>query len=137
MAETKIKAPKVPARVGAAIDFLYGIREKRKVIESSIEKMKQAEGLVENAIFQKFSKTDLEGARGRAAQCSISRSEYPTIEDDTKFFAFVLKTKSLDLLQRRLSVEAVRERWAAKKVIPGVGKFTKIRLHLTKVAVKK
>jgi hypothetical protein len=39
----------------------------------------------------------------------------------------------ITLLQRRLSVEACRERFDAKQVIPGVEIFTKVSLSLIKV----
>jgi hypothetical protein len=122
----------IPASVGAAIDALNTLRDKRKAIEATAAAVKAQETAFEDAIFKRFKNADLQGARGKQAQASISRQEIPTIEDDTKFFAYVLKTKQFDLLQRRLSTDAIKQRWADGKVVPGIGKFTKIRLHLTK-----
>lgn len=125
--------PKIPATIGAAIDLLYRTREERKLLEAKAATIKEAESTIEDAIFAKFKKAELDGARGKAAQASVSSSDVPTLEDWEKFEAYVIKTKSLDLLQRRVAVEAIRARWAEKKVVPGVGVFTKVRLHLTKV----
>jgi hypothetical protein len=135
-AEEKPKAKlkyKVPKQVGAAIDLLMKVRTERKKIQAQAEAEKAQEDMIEDAIFAMFDKGALEGARGKAAQASIKRSDVPTVVDWDKFAAHVIKTKSLDLLQRRPSVEAVRERWAAKVGVPGIEVFTKISLNLTKV----
>lgn len=129
----KEKPLKVPEKVGAAVDLLYKMREERKALDAKAAAMKAREEEMENAIFSKFKKQDLEGCRGRAAQCSVSRSEVPTPDDWAAIDKYILKTKDLSLLQRRLGVEAVRERWAEGVAIPGVSKFTKVRLHLTAV----
>lgn len=127
------KALKVPANVGAAIDLLDKMRDERKAVAAKVDAMKKQENELEEAIFNKFKKQELEGARGLRAQCSISRSEVPTADEWEKIDGWIIKNKALDLLQRRLSVEAVRERWKDGVAIPGVGKFTKISLHLSKV----
>lgn len=131
-----LKMPKVPANIGAAIDMLDMLRDKRKAIEAQAAEVKRQEAAFEDAIFHKFKKGDLEGARGRSAQASISRSDVPTMEDPRKLYAYIRKTGDFDLLQQRLATNAVRERWAAKKTVPGVGVFQKISLHLSKVKAK-
>ena len=133
------KAPliKVPENIGAAVDLLDTLRDERLRIGAELAHVKEKEDFVEAAIFNKFGKQDLEGARGKQAQASISRRESPRIEDDQRFFAYVKRTGQIDLLQRRLSSEAVKERWKAGKEVPGVGKFTKIELSLTKLRSKK
>lgn len=134
MTTEKAKAAlKIPATVGAAIDFLAKIRDERKAIEAKAAELKERETRIEDELFQRFKKADLDGARGKVAQASVSRDDVPTIADWDKFAAYVLRTKALELLQRRVGVEAVRERWAAKQTVPGVTAFTRVRLHLTKL----
>lgn len=118
---------------GSAIDALHRLRVKRKLIEATAEALKGEEKQIEDAIFAKFKNADLEGARGKLAQATISRSDVPSVDDWEKFNAYVLETKSLDLLQRRVVVEAWRERLAAGQVVPGVTTYTKVKLHLTAV----
>ena len=124
---------KIPKTVGAAIDLLDATRDRRKVLEAQANAVKTEEVEIETQIFALFKKSDLDGGRGKRAQASVSTSDVPVLDDEKKFFTFFWKEKDSSLLQRRLSVEAIRERWAAKKTIPGVGVFTKVRLHLTKL----
>jgi hypothetical protein len=123
---------KIPKQPGGAIDLLYKVRTERKRLASMAEREREQESMIEEKIFEMFKKSELEGGRGKTAQASIKRSDVPTFENDRTFFAYLKKTGDFDLLQRRLSVEACRERWAAKKQIPGVGIFTKVSLNLTK-----
>jgi len=135
MSPLKLKVPAVPKNLGAAIDLLYTLRATRKRAETLAEQQKTIETRFETEIFAKFAKAELSGARGRLAQAAIERREYVTIENFDALATYILKTKALDLLQRRASPEAVKARWANGKTVPGVGKFTKIRLALS--AVKK
>ena len=129
-----LKLPKVPKDLGAAVDGLAALRDARRAIAARAEKAKENETAFETAIFEAFDKSKLEGARGKTAQATIKRSEVPTLETPDEFFAYLRKhPEDIDLLQRRLSTEAARERWAAGVAIPGVGKFTKVSLSLTKV----
>lgn len=123
---------KVPRQVGAAIDLLHGVRVGRKALQARAESEKRQEEMIEEKIFEMFDKAELDGGAGRVAQASVSRSDVPTIEDWEKLERYVIRTGELDLFQRRLSVEACRERWGQKKAIPGVAVFTRVRLHLTK-----
>lgn len=122
---------RIPKELGAAIDHLFKVREGRREMQKEVDAIKAQENEIENIIFERFGKSDLEGARGKLAQCSIKRSEVANIDDWESFEKYVKKTGELDLFQRRISLEAIRERWAEGRVVPGVAKFTKISLSLT------
>jgi hypothetical protein len=131
--KVKLKYP-MPKTHGAAIDLLFKVRTARKVIQAKAEAEKEQENEIERIIMEKFGKSELEGARGKLAQCSIKRSDVPTFEDWDRFSKHLEKhPEDVTLLQRRLSIEACRERWAAKQTIPGVGVYTRVSLNLTKV----
>lgn len=133
-----VSVPKIPATIGAAIDALYALHDTRLALTSQAEKAREVEAAFEEAIFNQFKKADLEGARGKRAQATISRREHPTLENADQFYKHLKKhPEDIDLLQRRLSAEAVRARWNEKVAIPGVGKFTSVKLSLTKVKAKK
>lgn len=127
-------APKV---LGAAIDALDELRDSRKALQAKAERAKELESKFEEAIFSKFTKAELEGGRGKRAQASVTRREHATIEDYDRLSAYILEKGELDLLQRRLSAEAVKARWSEGVVVPGVGKYVDVRLSLTKFKSKK
>lgn len=51
--------------------------------------------------------------------CKMEKKSYPAIEDWNAFYAYVSDTKSYDLMHKRLSNTAFRDRWAAGEQIPG------------------
>lgn len=123
---------KVPKTMGGAIDMLFKVREARKAAQTKVDAEKAQEGLIEFLIFERFGKSDLEGARGREAQCSIKRVDTYGIEDFDKVWDYAKKNDAPDLFRRQLVVEACRERYSAGKTIPGVSIFTKVSLSLTR-----
>lgn len=69
-------------------------------------------------------------------QVSIGETQTDTIEDWPRFESFVLRHKLLHLLQRRISPVALREylEGGPKRKVPGLGSFSKRRLHVTKIS---
>lgn len=130
---TKTDKPlKFPKTLGACVDLLYQWEQERAIITRQAEQLKPRETQLTDHIFDTFSKDDLNGATGKVAKANVTRTEVPSVKDWPKFYAYVAKNKAFDLLQRRLSSAAIRERWEAKKVVPGVEKFTALSLSLTK-----
>jgi len=50
---------------------------------------------------------------------SMAKTKHPTITDWDKFYAYVNSTNSFDLLHKRLSSTAFKDRWEAGEEIPG------------------
>jgi len=129
-------ADKFPKTPGACVDLFYDLRSRRIALEKQAGEMKEEQNRLEEHIFQVFKKTDLEGCKGKTAVAAITRTTIPAVKDWDAFYAFMLKTKQLDLLERRPSRTACRERFDAGDVIPGVEPFEKIGLSVTKVGEK-
>lgn len=123
----------IPEKLGEAIDFLYVHRNMRLEAQKQVDDMYRLEKHIEATILERFSKNDLESAKGHVAQASVSRLEQPVAEDWDLVQKHILKTKDFDLLQKRLSSTACRERWKDDREIPGVSKFTQIGISLRKV----
>lgn len=133
----KLKA--LPKTAGGIIDALFTQDQVIRGINVALTEAKQQrERMVEHA-FTVFKNDDLEGGRGKLAQCSISRNVVPQVEDPAdwpKLFRWILKTKDFSVLQKRLGVTHIRDLWDDKKKVPGVVPFTKIGLSVTKVKAK-
>lgn len=123
---------KFPKTIGACIDTLYQLRQKRGGIERQADVIKEKEGELEKHILDTFTKTDLDGARGKLAVAGIAQSTVPTVKDWDKLYAYIKKEGAFDLLQRRVSSSAYCERLDVEEVVPGVEPFTLIKLSLKK-----
>lgn len=122
-----------PTIPGKAIDLLFKKRTARLKKQAELKKMTATEDALEAHIIGLLNPLQLASARGAQAQATITTRVVPTIEDDAKFFAYLKRTGQFDLLQKRLAVTAVRERWDDHAEVPGVGRFSERVLHLTKV----
>lgn len=123
---------KMPTTIGATIDLLFKLREQRKEIEAKAAAVKDQEAALESHLMNNFDKSGLDGAKGKLATASITYSDVANVTDWDAVYKHIVKTKSFDLLQKRISVTACRERWADKKVVPGVEINTISTLRLTK-----
>jgi len=128
---TKIAAPAVLS-IGAIIDRLKKMQDKRIESQRCVDEMKKDEKAVEQQVIEMLTAQKLDGAKGKLATAAIVNSVTPIIEDWDKFIAFVAKTKDWSLIQKRAGTTAIVERWDNKQEIPGIGRLPKQSLSLTK-----
>lgn len=128
---------KFPAKLGSCIDMAYNLRAERiayqREVDAKLAEMKAAEQAIEDHIINKFSKSEIEGAKGNVASASITRAIYPKVVDWEKVYAHIKKTGQFDLMERRMAKAAFRERYEAGVLVPGTEAFEKMDLSLTKV----
>lgn len=119
---------------GATADKLYAkIQELAKVNE----KVKDLEGerkALENELLAAMQDSGTDIVRGKKATVSISETTRASIADWEAFEKFVLRTKNLQLFERRIAATAYREvKEGLKKPIPGLTEFTQQRINIRKV----
>lgn len=126
-----------PKNIKGIIDKLAQIQATKEFYTKIAGEFTACERDFEEYVINTFKKSELEGAKSGSLQLSISKRDVPTPKDWKKIWAHIKKTGETDLVQQRLSSTAVRARWKDNKIVPGVDKFTKIGISLTKVKPKK
>lgn len=129
-----LRKAKTPA---ARADFLYTLdngalkeaRDRFKALEKLSNKLE--------AWFVQEFWSDQKGVTGKVARVEVINKEIATAADWTKFYAHVKKKGEFELLNKALNQKAIAERWDAGKEIPGLVKFTKKVISLTKAKGKK
>ena len=115
------------------IDKLWMMKKEVEADEKKLKKKKDKYNVARSKIIDNFTKSEIDGFKGKRAQVSIVRTVIPTMEDADKFYKYVFRNKARDMLKNGVATKAWRERIEAGKTVPGVGKFTKISLRLSKV----
>lgn len=133
MAKTPKPAKVIPKTIGACADALYSTRQTRLVEQKDIAEYKDYETALKNHIIAELPKSDQTGVAGKLARVTVKSSVIPVVEDWEAFYKHVKKTGHFDLLQKRVSAEAVQERWDSGKKVPGVGTFTVVDVSVNKV----
>src|SRR3954465_14806712 len=127
------KKPAIPDKLGRIIDLLYKTRQKRLDENRRVEAMKGFEGELKDYLINILPKSEASGVAGKLARAQVTSKRVPVVQDWDAFFQHVAKTKSWDLLVRRVNDSAVVERWEAGKDVPGVGSFTVTNVSVTKL----
>lgn len=120
--------------LAALVDSLYVMRQERYKAQQAVEKQKKEEDKVEAKINKELLLSkDATGIAGKKARAQIVTKEKVVAEDWDSIWKYILKNKAYDLVQRRLSDTAVKERWNDKKLISGINKIQVQELSITKV----
>lgn len=121
--------PKTPAE---AADTLYRTRAIRYAVQKVVEDLEEAEGVCREYIIETLPKSNASGITGRLAQAKIEVKNKLRVADWPKFYAYMLKSKRGDLLQKRISDPAVQEILDSGKKVPGVEVFPHKTVSCTK-----
>jgi len=119
-----------PPSLGALIDQMWGLRDKKRELEASIKDLDGQIANIESSLMEQMAEQGVDKMSGVLATVSISTNTVAQVEDWDAFLAYVYKKKYGHLLQRRVSDPAYRELLEQGQKIPGVTPFSKQRLNL-------
>jgi hypothetical protein len=124
---------KIPKRVGDVADLLYKTRAERLAKKKEMEDLQAQETALKNYLIDTLPKSEASGVAGKAARVQILVKQRVGVSDWDKFYAYIKKSGSFDLLQRRPSEAAIKERWEGQKVVPGVEAEPYVDVSITKL----
>ncbi len=124
--------------LGNQIDALYAKRQEQAKAQAKANELKEEADAIEDELIQNVRKADLDGAVGRTAKVRVTTSNVFNFNSEEpqafeKFIRYVVKTGAFDMIQRRVSNKAIRERLEEGVKIPGLVPFTQVKLSLTKI----
>lgn len=123
---------KFPKKLDDCIDRLLELQDRVKDTETTARAIQREYDALENYLLDTLPKPQLDGAAGKLGTIKIKRSVVPNVVDWDKVYAYIKKNDAWELLHRRISITACKERWDNKKDVPGVETFTKIGLSVTR-----
>lgn len=123
----------IPKNLAAAADLYHAVKNERLAAQKALEPLAEFESALREHIIKTLPKSKLGGVAGKIVRVEIENVDVPTISDKKKFEAYVKRTGQFDLMTASLNTKAVKERWDAKKTVPGIGKFTVVKLRVSKL----
>ena len=130
MTEIKYKFPK---QLGACADKLFQLREARLAKQKEAEVIEAEEKALKEHIIQTLPKSEASGVAGKVARVTVIIKQIAQVKDWDLFYKHVKKTGEFELLQRRLTDTAIKERWENGKKIPGVEPFDAVTVSINKL----
>lgn len=126
---------KLPKSMGACADLLHDVRTQRLAADKAAATLKAEEERIKSHIIDNLDKNST-GAAGKHHRVQVViKPKYRILPEKwPEFFAWVSKNKAYDVLQKRISEDALVERLASmRSKPPGVDKFNAVTVSLTKV----
>lgn len=101
------------------IDEYVAVKNEREALSATVKEKTEKLGRLESDIMSLMSHAGITHAASDKASLSMKLSKHPAIKDWKTFYDYVQSTGQFELLHKRLSSTAFRERWEAGEVIPG------------------
>lgn len=128
-----LKAPLTMKDAPKLVDELWRTRKERLDLSKKVEDLQKKESELRLSILDVLGKSRASAVGGKLARAEMEPKTIPVIKDWDALYQHIGKTKSFDLLQRRIAESAVRERWENKKEVPGIAAEVVAVLGLHKV----
>lgn len=106
------------------INEFVDVKNRREELSNEVKKCTERMTALEADIMEMMSQAGISQAGTDRASCTMKAVQHPAIEDWNLFYDFVAKTGQFELLHKRLSSTAFRERWEAGEAIPGTSAST-------------
>ena len=133
-----VKLEQLP--LGAAADLLYDLRQTARLVPNLNAPFEDVFGphtkALEEFFISQLEAGEASGVQGGHSRVQVTTSAVPAVDDWQKFYAYISKSKSFDLLNKAVNRAAVQERWDAKANVPGVGVFYAKKVSCTKLSGK-
>jgi hypothetical protein len=107
-------------------------RAKRQAAQKEVDLLEEGEKILKKQVMDALRASPNKAVSNGARLFQLVPGFEPVAEDWTKVYEHIQKTGEFELLHRRLSSEAVKERWTQNIAIPGVGKIPVETLSDTK-----
>lgn len=108
-------------------DLINQFVEVKALKESLNEQIKECNeklAKIEAEIMEQMSNAGISQAASDKASCTMRQVTHPAITDWDAFYKHVASTGEFELLHKRLSSTAFRERWESGEAIPGTSTST-------------
>ena len=132
MTATKVKGT-TAAKLAKLADELFEARERRLALQKQAEEIQSRERELRALLIAEIPLTGATGVAGKLAAVKVAEKQVPQVSDWPALYAHIKKTGSFELLQRRVSEGAVKDRWAEDESVPGVECVKIVDLSVSKV----
>lgn len=119
--------------ISELIDEIVRVKANREKLNTDAAELTKTLAVLEKDLMEAMAAAGtVKAASDAGHSCKMEKKVYPAIKDWSLFYDYVQKTNSFDLLHKRLSNTAFRDRWAAGEEIPGTSSSEIWEVAITK-----
>lgn len=126
----------MPKTLGNAADAYRTTQQQRLQLKRLVDQVHSEELQLQENVVNLMRAAKVETCSGKIGKVSLSTEYVGNAKDWKKIFAYLVKTKQWDIIQRRLNNGALRLRWDKGVNIPGIERVGITKVSCTKVSVK-
>src|SRR5262245_59568569 len=116
------------AELDRLIDRFMLLDEERKLLQKQADNKKAEAERYYNEIILQMTNGGIQTYPGTHAICSMWQNVEPKAEDWPAIYKHIQETGEFELLHKRLTGSAIKERWDAGVEVPGVERYPVIKL---------
>lgn len=124
--------PVISSHLPDMVDQYVTARAQRLTLQKQVDEMEALEKSLKATIIAKMRDGATKVIGGVVGFVKLQHEIEPVAEEWPKVWAHIQETGNFDLLHKRLTITAVRERWDAGEEVPGVGRRDKYDLSVSK-----
>jgi hypothetical protein len=109
-------------KISDLINQFVEVKALKESLNEQVKACNEKLATIEADIMTQMSNAGISQAASEKASCTMRQSTHPAIEDWAAFYDYVRENGAFELLHKRLSSAAFKERWEAGEVVPGTSK---------------
>lgn len=106
--------------LAATVDEFHAKRQARLEADKLAAALKKEESKFKALIIATLREQEVDVVGGKELTVTLVTKQKPTAADWEALYAYIKENDAFDLLHRRLTEKAVKERWGNDEVVPGV-----------------
>jgi hypothetical protein len=114
------------------VNNYISLRAQRLSLDKDVAALKEQEETLKDAIIVKFREGSMTACGATNGLVKMTRLVEPVATDWPALWEHIRETGHFELLHKRVANLAVKERWEAGEVIPGVGQQDVYKLSVSK-----
>lgn len=119
--------------INVLVNKHWALRAKRLALQKEVDALQEQETAVKHDIIRQLRADNITSAGTELETVTLIVKHAPTVREWPTIYKHIRESGEFDLLQRRLSEEAVKQRWERGLIVPGVEKFPVDFLSITNV----
>ena len=128
----ELNLPKVSSHLPDLVDAYIAKRDERLKLDKEAAALKEHEDDLHKVIIAKLREQGATAYGGLRGVVKMHENVEPNVEDWPQTYEYIKANDAWELLHKRITVTAVKERWDAGEAVPGVGRVTKYKLTVSK-----
>lgn len=115
------------------VNHYISVRAQRLELDKQAEIVKQTEEDLKKTIIAKMREQEMKAVGAANGLVKLQETEEPVAENWNELWQYIKENDAWELLHKRITTTAVRERWNDGIAVPGVGKSTVYKLSVSKI----